>query len=121
MSEDCELGQLRDSLIKGIIIIGLRNKNLQEKLLGDPDIDLSQVCKRSHASEVTKLQAKAIQGTNKETSNIEQLSSQNQSKFRKNVIKSCKFYAGTHSRGNCPAWAKFVIVVKKLDIWKVLF
>ena len=42
--EDCEFRELRNSLIKDLIIIGLRDKKLQERLLSEPDINLEQVC-----------------------------------------------------------------------------
>ena len=53
LSEDCEFGELRSSLIKDLIIIGLKDKKLQERLLSEPDINLEQVCKRGQANEVT--------------------------------------------------------------------
>ena len=103
LSEDCEFGELHNSLIKDLIIIGLRDTKLQERLLSEPDIDLEQVCKRGQASEVTKQRARTIQATNRETSSTNQLSDQNRSNVGKDLIKYCKFCSGTHNRGNCPA------------------
>ena len=89
-SQDFSLYVLRSAgSYSQVLLYSTRDeKKLQAGVLGEPDIDFTQVCKHGHASEVTKLQAKAIQGTNKETSNIDQLSTQNQSKFRKDVNKS---------------------------------
>ena len=79
LSEDCEFGELRNSMIKDSIIIGIRDKKLQERLLCESDINREQVCKRGQANEATKQQ---------------------------DLIKYCRFCSGTHNRGNCPAWGK---------------
>ena len=50
LSEDCEYEELRNSLIKDLIIIDPRDKKLQERLLSEPDINLEQVCKRGQAN-----------------------------------------------------------------------
>ena len=53
MSEDCEFNQLRDSLIKDMIIIGLKDKKLQERLLRENDITLEKVLTNCRASEAS--------------------------------------------------------------------
>ena len=113
LSEDCEFGELRNSLIKDLIIIGLGEKKLQERLLSEPAINLEQVCKRGQANEVTKQQARTIQATSRETSSINQLSNQNRSNIRKDLINYCKFCSGTHNRGNCPAWGQLCNIFQK--------
>ena len=63
LSEDCDFGLLRDSLIKDMIIIGLSDKKLQERLLRDCEIDLSKVLRNCRASEASKLETKSIRKT----------------------------------------------------------
>ena len=116
LSEDCEFGESRNSLIKDLIIIGLRDEKLQERLLSEPDITLEQVCKRGQANEVTNQQARKIQATNREISSINQLSNQNTSNIRKDLIKYCKFCFGNNKQGNYPTWGQFCNNCQKLGI-----
>ena len=49
LSENCELADLRDSLIKDIIIIGIRDTKLKERFLRKNEIDLATVLKNGRA------------------------------------------------------------------------
>ena len=108
MSEDCEFNQLRDSLIKDMIIIGIKDKKLQERLLRENDINLEKVLSNCRASEASKLQTESIhnrvdppsQSINQDVSQI------NHRKGSKEIVKQCKFCAGSHPRGACPAYGK---------------
>lgn len=42
LSEECELGELCDSLVRDVIIIGTNNLRLQEKLLAESDLTLER-------------------------------------------------------------------------------
>ena len=112
MSEDCEFNELRDSLIKDMIIIGLRDKKLQERLLRENDITLEKVLSNCRASEASKLQTKSIHNQNDHPTNHSSLQTSepeiNQiNKHKgKEIIKQCKFCAGSHPRGACPAYGK---------------
>ena len=120
MSEDCEFNQLRDSLIKDMIIIGLRNKKLQERLLRENDITLEKVLLNCRASEASKQQTESIHNRtdsnntpspssfnppDQDVHSIDQRQQRYSSKG-KEIIKHCKFCAGTHPRGACPAYGK---------------
>ena len=61
LNEDCELGDLRNSLVKDVIINGLYDKRLQERLLRESEIDLDKVLKNCRACEASKIQSKTIQ------------------------------------------------------------
>ena len=110
LSEDCEFNQLRDSLIKDMIIIGIRDKKLQKRLLRENDITLEKVLSNCRASEASKLQTKSIHQSSKPpptTSDtlIHQLQNKNDNN-NKELIKYCKFCSGSHQRGSCPAYGK---------------
>lgn len=58
ISLTCELGELRDSLVKDAFISGIRDKKIQEKLLNTMDIDSNktfQIC-RTHVTVAGQVQ-----------------------------------------------------------------
>ena len=54
LSEGCELGDLRDSLLRGIIICGLYDNKLRERMLREPDLDLQKAIQLGQAAEDTE-------------------------------------------------------------------
>ncbi|GBO20528.1 Uncharacterized protein K02A2.6 [Araneus ventricosus] len=56
LSEHCEYGVLHDELIRDRIVIGIRDKNLNEKLQLVADLTLTKVIERVRLSEVVKEQ-----------------------------------------------------------------
>ena len=61
LCKECGFGELHDSLLKDIIIIGLCNKRLQERLLREPDISLATTIQHCQANEVSKKHAKTCE------------------------------------------------------------
>ena len=59
LSIDCEFDILQDSMIKDLIIVGIRDKRLQERFLKDDDINLKTVIKRGRVYEATVLKSKS--------------------------------------------------------------
>lgn len=123
LSQDCELNDLRDSLLKDLIIIGIRDKKLRERFLRENEINLEAVLRNGRASEASKKQSTELNKINNETANAEihhinerrstptgqhrQLGNRNrQQNQQKEVIFKCKFCSGTHQRGSCPAFEK---------------
>lgn len=111
LSKDCELGELRNSLIKDIIIIGISDKKLQERLLRGSDIDLEKVLKNGRASEASKQQTKALHNKNSSAASNHANSTTNH--VQREQINKCKFCAGSHRRGSCPAYGKQCAKCKK--------
>ena len=113
LSEDCEFGTLRDSLIKDLIIIDLYDKKLQEHLLRDSEITLDKVLVNSRASEASKQHTKSMlrkeevvipSSTSLDSNKKSHFSSSNRPP--REIINSCKFCSGAHPRGACPAYSK---------------
>ncbi len=121
LSEDCEFGDLRDSLIKDLIIIGITDKKLQERFLRENDLTLETVLKNGRACEASKKQTKElIKGATKSTelSSSAHVDAVKRDRFKGKTdhINQCKFCGGSHPRGSCPAYEKSVISVQKRDI-----
>ena len=60
LSKDCDFASLQDSLLRDMIIIGILDKRLQERLLRESDITLENTIKHCQASEVTKKHVKIL-------------------------------------------------------------
>jgi len=58
LSLTCKLGELRNSLVKDVFISGIRDKNIQEKLLNTADIDINKALKicRTHVTIANQVQ-----------------------------------------------------------------
>ena len=61
MSNNCEFDTLKNSLLTDMLIIGLKNKNIQERLFREDNLTLDKVIKNCKTAELTSQQAKLIQ------------------------------------------------------------
>ena len=125
LSAECDFSTLRDSLIKDMIICGVSDNQLRERMLREPAINLQKAVELGHSSEQTKLHTKELQlnqskidkinrqrdtprsGVARRTDNRTN-SDHNQPNDReiKPKINHCKFCAGSHPWGKCPAYGK---------------
>ncbi|GBL76715.1 Retrovirus-related Pol polyprotein from transposon 17.6 [Araneus ventricosus] len=81
LSEHCEYGVLHDELIRDRIVVGIRDKNLSEKLQLDADLTLTKVIERVRLSEVVKeQQGKLIE---KDSASVNAISPNTPAKFLK--------------------------------------
>ena len=113
LSSECELGTLLDSLIRDMIIVGITDNRLRERLLCEADLTLERCIQLGHAAEQTKLEVEELK---REIKSIDQVKSHKQdvkhkTKSRpsrnKNVFfKNCKFCGGSHKCGECPAFGQ---------------
>ena len=67
LSNDCEFGNLHDSILTDMLIIGLNSKRIQERLLREENITLEKVIKNCKSTELTSRQAKVILYNNKKS------------------------------------------------------
>jgi hypothetical protein len=56
LSSSCEFGVLRDSLIKDMLVLGLSDKGVKERLLRDYELTLEKAITTCRASETSKMQ-----------------------------------------------------------------
>ena len=61
LSQNCEFGNLCDSLTKDVIIIGILDNHVRECLLREHDLTLENTIKHCKAAEETKQHAKILQ------------------------------------------------------------
>lgn len=134
LSNSCEFGELRDSLIRDIFVCGITDTNVQKELLCVKDLTIEKALELCRALTVV---ARQVQGMSKESKQpVEELPVDFMSKRRTSPRKSvgaptqkdgkkppntsdkekgyertgrkieCKFCGYSHFYGNCPAYGK---------------
>lgn len=113
LSEGCELGDIRESLIRDMLIIGIIDNHLRQRLLREPNLTLDLAIQYGHAAEETKSQAKILKRSTEKlnASQIDSFKSDNRRNEHKHnssndYFKNCIFCGGSHKRGSCPAYKK---------------
>ena len=128
-SSECEFGNLQDSLVKDMIVCGVIDNSLRERLLRDADLTLDKAIASGHAAEETRLHAKELNSfqnnvevnkvSRKQGYDVRKKTTSNkfdkQSKKSWDVIKRCKFCNSTHNGGQCPAYGKKCRACKQLN------
>ncbi|CAB4033003.1 retrotransposon-like family member retr-1 [Paramuricea clavata] len=102
-----------------MIICGISDNALRERMLREPNINLQKAVELGQASEQTKLHAQQLtedmekkihkvhrQKREKERRDKNRDRFKSHSPERDNLIKNCKFCAGRHQRGKCPAYGQ---------------
>ena len=101
-ASDCELDDLKKSLIRDVIIIGLHNKKLQERLLREINLTLERTVEICQKIELTRSHAKAIQQATSYSNDYHvHAIRRNRKDFdqssKQEMIMKCKFCSYTHS------------------------
>jgi hypothetical protein len=60
LSEHCGYGDMRDQLIRDLIVVGIRDDKLSEKMQLDPDLTLEKAISLARQSEAVKKQQPLI-------------------------------------------------------------
>ena len=103
-----------------MLIIGLNDKKLQERLLREYNLDLNKTAEICRIVEVTRSQAHAIQKTSAINTDYDVgeirrqfLSNQKSQKESSELIKKYKFCSFSHKRGSCTTYGKLYHNCKK--------
>ena len=108
---ECEFENLRDSLIKDMIVSGTNDNVFRERRLKESDLTLSRAISAEHAAEKTRIHAREILPS-QSSADLHKIS-----KFRKSchqasneklkeIIRKCIFCNGSHSKEKCLAYGK---------------
>ncbi|CAI9726762.1 Hypothetical predicted protein [Octopus vulgaris] len=86
-AQQCEFGNLTDSLTKDILICGIRDMRLRERLLREPNLDLQKTIQAGQSAEQTRLQSRILNATSETRDNeISRVYSQHDRKGAKTQI-----------------------------------
>nr|XP_022902167.1 uncharacterized protein K02A2.6-like [Onthophagus taurus] len=118
LAQACNFEQLEEGLLKDKIVIGINDRDLQERLLRTPKLTLKTAIEYCRASEVTKRQLKVLtkeEGEGNMVSYIKQggkkMDGKNKNKKEKEF--KCKYCNRNHKPRQCPAYGKTCMVCKK--------
>ena len=116
LSQDCEFETLKDSLIKDMIICGVTDNKLRERMLREADLDLNKAIKLGQAAEETKKHAQQLKVEREHTVyKIQKSPPWQQDRSNRETINNCKFCSYSHVRGKCPAYGKHCNNCNKLN------
>ena len=103
--------------MRDIIICGLADNRLRERLLRDPSLTLEKTIEVGQAAEETIRHVKEMHHDSKSVDSLNRSrpskgarkkvpSNKNKSDRQEEIIAKCKFCPGQHKRGQCPAYNK---------------
>ena len=113
MSNTCEFGDLKESLIRDRVVFGIQDNSVRERLLRDPDLTLQTAIEKVRSAELTNAQLKQIKADHKiaeESIHAVKVSGEQLSKNRDQDISipivNCKYCGRKHPRdkNQCPAY-----------------
>ena len=115
LSKECEFGELKSSVIRDLIIFGLSDNRLRERMLREPELTLQKAIELGQAADETKELVKELSCEVNSPSSIHQVSRSakttkpQKTNFRAGcnkctMINNCKFCGKTHKRRECPAY-----------------
>ena len=119
LSEHCGYGDMRDQLIRDLIVVGIRDDKLSEKMQLDLHLTLEKAISLARQSEAVKKQQPLIRGQIEPEANLDAVKSRyknkQQSTFQRKTAprqqQAQKQHSGkcnrcgrspTHNRNNCP-------------------
>lgn len=98
LAEYCEYGTLHDELIRDRIVVGIKDKNLSEKLQLDSELTLNKVIERVRLSESVKKQQESL---NCDKSSIQAISNVHKPKLNKSYFSKPKHSGKNVFEKNC--------------------
>jgi RNase H-like domain found in reverse transcriptase/Reverse transcriptase (RNA-dependent DNA polymerase)/Integrase zinc binding domain len=107
-SQSCEFGEQTESLIRDRIVLGIQNKNTQERLLRDTSLTLQKAANFCRAAEESNHYAREVQQTVSVEAVKQKKSPQVWNKQGSELSESydCKSCGYKHKRLQCPAYGK---------------
>ena len=80
LSEHCGYGDMRDQLIRDLIVVGIRDDKLSEKMQLDPELTLEKAKSLARQSEAVKKQQPLIRGQIEPEANLDVVKSRYKNK-----------------------------------------
>ncbi|XP_045447548.1 uncharacterized protein K02A2.6-like [Melitaea cinxia] len=113
----CEFKE-EDRLVRDMIVIGIKDKGVQERLLRESDLTLDQAIQFGRAAEIGKIQVGALN----EKKEIDSIHKQrvNYRKEKKNYRNNCGKCGKVHEPRKCSAFGKKCVLCNKLNHFAVM-
>ena len=105
LSETCEFGTLRDSLIKDRIVLRTKNKQVQVTLLNQKELTLDKALSVCHSSELTQQYLLKIYDNSTSNVNSRQNVLRKEREWKREQ-RNCEYCGFKHAKCKCPAYGK---------------
>lgn len=114
LSASCGFGNLKDSLIKDRIVIGIHDEDLQRRLLKEEELNLEKCVSMCKTAELAKHQVKIINDENNKIHILRTRSTEKDNKESRERVanhqqpqsRNCSRCGGVHKPRQCPAYGK---------------
>ena len=103
LGDECEFQTLKESLVKDMIICGVTDNKLRERMLREADLDLPKAIKLGLAAEETQKHVKDLESSTRVITVNKINRAEN---TQKEIVNNCKYCSYDHPRGKCPAYGK---------------
>ena len=100
LSSDCEFREIKNSLLKDIVVIGVTDDSLRERMLREPNLTLERAIALGQSAEQTKIHAKKL----KLEAEIYGVKFDKKKNRYSQAAKKIKYCGRTHIRGACPTF-----------------
>jgi hypothetical protein len=94
LSEHCGYGDMRDQLIRDLIVVGICDDKLSEKMQLDPELTLEKAISLARQSEAVKKQQPLIRGQIEPEANLDAVKSRYKNKQQSNPYNISKYSLG---------------------------
>lgn len=103
-AKQCDFGDQENRLVRDMIVIGVRDKGVQERLLREVNIELDQVISQCRAAEAGK--SRALEMSTQIKQEIDVIKKVDKGQGRGLKMTDCTYCGKTHPVKNCPAYGR---------------
>lgn len=103
LAKTCGFGDQTETMVRDRIVLGVRDKELQEKMLSIKDLDMNKAIKMAKGREITKIQVKEVQEQDNKVEVIKKKSYEGQYRNKFTLCSRCNW---RHKPMACPAFGK---------------
>ena len=115
LSETCEFGTLRDSLIKDRVVLRTKNKQVRVTLLNQKELTLDKALSVCRSRKITEQYLLKIYDNS--TSNVNSLQNVlRKEREWKREQRNCEYFGFKHAKRKCPAYGKIFHKCNKKNI-----
>ncbi|KAG8179535.1 hypothetical protein JTE90_025762 [Oedothorax gibbosus] len=125
----CEFGEQEESLIRDRVVLGIRNLNLQERLLRETDLSLTKASEFVRAAETSKEQFQSMKGL---ATSVNAVTINSRKRFQpkdspaqttmtaRNVVSTIRELSALSTRKSAPSASRRIILLWVADLTTLL-
>ncbi|XP_073962711.1 uncharacterized protein [Choristoneura fumiferana] len=117
-AKQCDFGDQEDRLVRDMIVIGVRDKGVQERLLREANIELNQVISQCRAAEAGK--SRALEMSTQIKQEIDVIKKVDKVQGRGLKMIDCTYCGKTHPARNCPAYGRMCALCNNYNHFAVV-